>query len=321
MNRDQEKALGTITQLTRKHNLTLDDIGAALLRADSGNDAATQENILTRLFFYIGGVFIFAGLCAYTAMAWDDLNSYARVLISFGSGIIALILALACLGDTRYQRAATPLFAIAFVLEPTGIFVFLKEFFDGGSVPVAAMMVFGTLAAQMLLLFKARERTVLVFMAIAYAFMAFIALFGWLDIDGDVTACVLGLSGLLVSYAIDRTPWRGFVPLAYFIFGMSFSIGLYELLESEPPLDILLIAVSGLIAFVSVRAYSRTLLVVGVLSMIGYLGYYTDEYFSDIIGWPIALVVLGFVMIGIGAYAVKLARRISTESAAGPARS
>ncbi|MEE8084940.1 MAG: hypothetical protein V3T46_06960, partial [Alphaproteobacteria bacterium] len=52
----------------------------------------------------------------------------------------------------------------------------------------------------------------------------------------------------------------------------------------------------------------RAMLVVAVFGLIGYLSYFTYQYFANVIGWPVALIVMGLVMIGVSAYAFKLGR-------------
>jgi len=42
----------------------------------------------------------------------------------------------------------------------------------------------------------------------------------------------------------------------------------------------------------SVKVKSRTLLLVSTFALLGYLGYFTNQYFADILGWPIALIIL-----------------------------
>jgi hypothetical protein len=82
----------------------------------------------------------------------------------------------------------------------------------------------------------------------------------------------------------------------------------------DSALDVLLIGVSGGLIALSVFAKSRTLLTVGIISLLAFLGYFTDEYFKDIVGWPIALIILGFLMIGISVFAVKIGRKIRLSS-------
>jgi hypothetical protein len=60
--------------------------------------------------------------------------------------------------------------------------------------------------------------------------------------------------------------------------------------------------------------HSRTLLLVSTFALLGFLGYYTEEYFADVTGWPIALMIMGFLLIGVSAYAVKLGQKIKHET-------
>ena len=66
----------------------------------------------------------------------------------------------------------------------------------------------------------------------------------------------------------------------------------------------------------STRIQSRTLLLVSTLSLFGFLGYFTDEYFADVAGWPLALIVMGFMLVAVSAYAVKLAQRMGNKKVA-----
>ena len=40
-----------------------------------------------------------------------------------------------------------------------------------------------------------------------------------------------------------------------------------------------------------------------------YVGYFTKENFADSVGWPLALILLGILMMAIGAFAVRIHRR------------
>ncbi len=309
---NKEKALGKIVDLAEKNGLTIEDIAAYFVR----NAPQTQQgssSIVMKLLTYVGALFIFSGISAFVALLWDDLNSAARVIITFGPGLVALIMGLAALKDARYAKAATPLFLIAAFLEPAGLFVFLKEYFDGDDAALATMVVFAPLAAQMGLFFYAKRQTSLLFFTVIYGFAFFGAAMAKLDIDEDLVATVLGLSGLLISHAINKTPHRAFVPFSYFIAALCMATGAFSLLESIPPFDFLLIGLAALMIYASVVAQSRSFLVASVIVMLGYLGYYTEEYFADVTGWPLALIVMGMVMLGISSYAVKLGQKIQTR--------
>jgi hypothetical protein len=51
------------------------------------------------------------------------------------------------------------------------------------------------------------------------------------------------------------------------------------------------------------------MLVVAILAILAYTGWYTNEYFADSLGWPLALMALGVVLIGLSGLAVRLDRR------------
>ena len=89
-----------------------------------------------------------------------------------------------------------------------------------------------------------------------------------------------------------------------------FACGTFSILNDIPVVDFLLIGVASGMIYMSVIAQSRSLLVASVLVMIGYLGYFTAEYFFDLVAWPIAVIMMGFVMIGLSRYAVKLSAEI-----------
>lgn len=306
-------ALDQITALAKQYQLSVDEIAARLVK-DTPRTAKGGSAIIVRLLTYIGGLFIFSGLIAYVSLIWDELNSPARVIITFGPGLIALIMGMAVLKDERYARASTPCFLIAALLQPAGLFVYLSEYFSGDDALMAAMVVFGPLAVQMGLLFWKTRRTSLLFFALTYGFAFFWAAMDKIGMDEDFVSFVLGLSGLLVTHAINRTPYRAFAPFTYFIFALCMAGGAFAILKDWQPLDFALIGLAAFMIYASVMAQSRSFLVASIIAMLGYLGYYTDEYFADLIGWPIALIVMGFVMVGLSAYAVKLSQKISAPS-------
>jgi hypothetical protein len=306
-NGGRQHALDHIASLARAHGLTPDDIAAHMLRDTSA--PSVQAGMLVRLLSYVGGILVFAGIGYFISLQWNALDSFGRVLITLGPGLAALVLAVATLRDPRYTRAATPLFLIAAFLQPTGLFVMLREYAGGDDTAMASIVVFGTMTAQTATLFWKLRRTSLAFIAIVFGFALLWAMMEKTDIDGDIIATVLGFSGLLVSTAVNRTPHRAFVPFSYFVFAATMAGGIFALLE-DSAYDMLLLLVAPLMIFASVRAESRSFLCAAVITMLGYLCYLTERYFADMLGWPIALIFIGLAMIGISAYAVRLGQSI-----------
>jgi len=306
---DRAAALARIAALAREHGIGHAEIRAALDRGDSAS-----SNWVRSLFAALGGLFVLAGAVAALDRVWADLIPSARVAAVFGTGLVALVLAVAADRDPRYERAGSPLFLVAGLFQASGLFVLLDEFPTGFDGATDASLVFGALAAQFGAIFGALRRTEVLFLTVAFASLLFTAILARLDFDEGLISAVVGILGLLVTYGISRTRWSGFAPLSWSVFALCLTIGLFDLVESSFPLDLLLIATAALLIQTSVFVGSRALLVVSVLAMLVYLGYYTREYFADTLGWPIALVVFGLVLLALSGYALRLGRRIGNPS-------
>src|SRR5262245_42342606 len=189
----REDALGEIVTLVRQHGLTVDEIASALDR-DPHTTAARSSSILSRVFGYLGGTFVFAGLAIYIAMRWDDLGSTGRVLLTLGPGFCAFVLALVCMTHEAFAGAALPLFLIAAIVQPTGILVLMKEFSQGGDPAYGVLFMNLVMLIQQGCAFWVTRRTVLAFTTIVFA-MGFVTVaLDLLHVGRDLMGIVLGMS-------------------------------------------------------------------------------------------------------------------------------
>lgn len=309
---DRDKALLEISKLARDHELTLDEIGACLTKEHLKDKNGSWLN---RLLGYLGAVFIFGGLALFIGMIWHDINSPARVIITYGPGFVAFVLGILVLKDARYEKASTPLFLKSAILLPTGMFVFLHEYASGDDTQLAAIIVFGLLAFQFLGTFLSFRRTSLLFFGYLFWNTALGMVMERMGVPGELLGLALGLSILLTAWSIDKTAHRGIAPFWYFIGGIGFLWAVFDVVEGNFPLDIIFLPVTVTMMLVSTRIHSRTLLLVSTFALLGFLGYFTEEYFADVTGWPLALILMGFMLIGVSAYAVKLGQRIKQSGA------
>ncbi len=305
------EALEQIGALARAHQLTLDEISAHLTQTSLKDKSSAW---LSRLLGYLGAVFVFGGLALYIGMIWSDLNSLARVIITFGPGIAAFILGIVTLKDERFIRASTPLFLKAALLQPIGMFVFLDEYASGDDTQLAAMVVFGILAVQFLLCFVIFQRTTLLFFGYLFWNASVGILMDRCEVPEDPMSIGLSLSILMVAWSIDRTKHKPIAAFWYFMGGVGLLWSVFQSVENSQ-WDIVLLPISIGLMWVSVRMHSRTMLLVGTFGLLGFLTYYTDEYFKDITGWPIALMLMGFMLVGISYMAVRLSHKIKSDAA------
>ncbi|MBL37970.1 MAG: hypothetical protein CMP07_06135 [Xanthomonadales bacterium] len=304
------EALDRIAAIVEEHGLSVEEVVERLDGGSGDAGAGRNERLIRRILAYLGAIFVLAGTITAVNMFWDDLGSASRVIASFGTGLSALVLAVATLRDKRYEAASTPLLLVAALFQTSGLFVFLNEYFGGDDPALGAMAVFGVMGLQSLLLFAAIRRTSMVFLSLFFGFAFLASVLAWLDVDDGFGALVIGISGLLVSWRVHETPHRSVTPPAFFVFGALTALGAFDLVEGQFPMDFSLAGVAAALIYAGVVARSRSLLVTGVLAMLGFLGYFTNEYFADMLSWPVALILMGLLMLGLSSYALKLGRRM-----------
>ena len=302
----KEQALEKIAEIARAHDITAAEILGKV--SPSQQASPGKSTIVTRLFGYLGGIFVLAGLGVFIEMQWETMNSFARISVTLGSGIAAFVMGLAASSDQRFEKAATPLFLLAALLQPTGILVAIDEFSTGGDERHAFLLTSGILFVQQILVFSKNKRTVLLFVSLLFAVWFCGTVMDLIGIDEDLIFCVLGLSAMLVTYSIDRGVHQVITPFWYFVSSAAMLLGLFELLEGSI-LEILFIGAACGVVFISTWVKSRGLLLVGTVAILSYIGYYTAEHFTDVIGWPIALIIFGLLLIGLSAMAFRINRK------------
>lgn len=306
---NKQQAISYITDLMDQYDINFSELKNASPRSPS-NEKSRNVNWLTYIMGYLGAAFIFSGLVMFTAMIWDDLNSFSRVFITYGSGLTALILGIITLKDGKFIQAATPLFLMSAALLPTGMFVFLAEYGRGGDAQLASIIIFSILAIQYFTTFKKFSQTSLLFFAALFWFNTVGLALDYISMPGELIGIIIGFSVLVFGWYVDKTPYNAIAPFNYFVGGFILSISAFELCD-EYLTDLLYLPVVISMIIASVMLKSRALLIVSTISLLGYLGYFTEQYFANVTGWPLALMCMGVLMIVISAYAVKLGKKIS----------
>ena len=301
------QALEQIAALARAHGLSAVEIAAAIEPSSGGESASRGKGVLVRVLGVIGGTFVFAGVGVFIALHWSELNSAARVIVTLGSGLAAFVLAVLGTRDPRFDKAATPLFLTAAALEPGGMFVAFEEFGSGGDWRWASLVTSGTMAAQFALTFAARQRSTLLFLTILFGTAFFWTALDLVDVDNTAISLVLGASMLLAAVGADRSGRSGITPFWYLAGATAFLYGVFDVVEGTP-LEVGFLAVAAGFVYGSVLLHSRTLLAVATLAILAYTAYFTGEHFVDSVGWPLALVAFGLVLVGLSALAVRVDR-------------
>lgn len=416
----REDALRHILETMADHGLTLEDLKAA--RPSRGRKpepektvSASKSETIMRLSTYIGASFIFAGIGIYIHTIWGDIGSAPRVIITLGTGFVAFVLGLLFARDQRLEKAAAPMHIIAFVMQPSGLFVLLREYFGGGSPALGAAFVFGLLAVQQVFTFITLKRASTLLYTLLYTLGFIGAAVSWLDLHPAFSALVTGLGFFLLTVDLQKRttyksltpflyiisipillsglyfyshtpvydplnlavllgflaiavlqnsktlyvlsiacivgymaggpgggwhPWSGYAKWAnmtagtsialtglwlrraeftaatplWFFGGAGFALGgAYSILYNTP-YEPAYIGITALGVYAALLLKSRAALAASILSLVGFISYYTHKHFAGTTGWPLLLILLGFMLLAAGSIFMKLSRKIASPA-------
>jgi hypothetical protein len=300
----REEALQEIVEIAARHQLQTDEIVSELNKTPLPDQAERSTGILARILAYLGGVFVLAGIAIFIGMQWDQFSSAIRVLVTLGVGFALFLFALATMTDDRFSSVTTPMFLIAALLQPTGIVVMLDEYSRGGDPQHGLLFMCVVMLVQQLFTFLAKQRTVLLFTSLFFGAAGFGTLGEILNIDFEIISLALGIGLTLVSFAIDKTVHRVITPFWYLAGSVFFLYGAFDVLEGSP-IEIVYFGVAAGFMYLGTVVQSRTLLFASVIALMGFTGY----FFRDSLANAFGLIIMGFLLIGLSAFAMSLNRK------------
>jgi len=300
----REDALQEIAEIAQRHQLKSDEILAALKQVKPRDQATRSSGILAKIMAYLGGVFVLAGIAIFIGMQWDHFASPVRVLVTLGTGFAVYLFAITTMTDERFSRVTTPMLLIAAVLQPTGLVVMLNEYSRGGDPEHGLLFMCAVMLVQQFLTFLAKKRTVLLFTSLFFGAAGFGTLCDILDVDFEIVALALGIGLTTLTYLIGKTVHEPITPFWYFAGSVFFLYGAFDVLEGSAA-EILYFGVAAGFMYLGTVVRSRTLLFSSVLALMGFTGY----FFRDSLANAFGLILMGFLLIGLSAFAMSLNRK------------
>lgn len=124
----------------------------------------------------------------------------------------------------------------------------------------------------------------------------------------SVAAILTGASLFSLGNAMRHAGEHKLAGLGFFFGSALFYTGLFDEVR-HTPLELLYFGVAVALMYGSAIIQSRALLATSVLAMMGFIGYYTTEYFMNSVGWPLALIIMGIAFLGVGSMAIRIKRK------------
>ncbi len=299
-----EKLLASITEASAARRISQADVQEAWQQGQGEiAQPVRKKTSLTNILTGIGSIIVAIGIVLFFEQHWQNFGVNMRIFVTLGFGII-LYLAGTLLYKTQSMRSVAWAMFLAFSLvTPFGIWVTLDSLhaqfpFFGYETVISLVMFIWFLAS--FFIFR------LHLFQLAAVFAGSILYFG---ITGDFLThnpaidipsafeyrfLVLGASYMLMGFAGWMYPIG-----AMMLLGAAMGLGGYAP-SANLFWEILFPGLALGTMFVSIPLKSKSVLVVGSLYLMAYIIKITAEYFSDTLGWPIALILAGFVLIGIG---------------------
>jgi hypothetical protein len=317
----KEEASQYIRAIARDKILTKAEVDFAWDTASIVKSEAvlTKQLGIAEILYYIGAGIVVLGISILLAQNWAALSYTTQVLATLGSGIAAYLAGLAFDRNQKTESVATAFHLIAALVMPIGLYVV----FTNAGLDIAS---YSTQTTASSILFVAYLLSFLVFRK--SIFVLFTILFGtWLFFS--LTSTMVESRSIFDS--LDFLEYRIIVAsLAYLLIGYSFSQGKYAPLSNflysfgifgflgaalalggwSPSQNIFWeLAYPAFVfgaLFLSVHLKSKAFLMWGTLYLMAYILKITSEYFASDLGWPVALVIAGLGMIGIGYMSLSL---------------
>lgn len=311
----KEEVLRYVRMLAEQRAVTKEELAEAY---DSGSgmkrdDVLTKKLGIAEILYYIGGAIVFLGISVLISQNWSTLGFGTKVLATLGAGVAAYFVGLLFSRDGRTETVGSAFYLISALVTPVGLLVaFDKAGFYAGSYE-SQNLISGVMLIASLISFAVFRKNIFTLFSVLFGTWLFFSLTSWMVGGGPYFSdwkfymyrvLTAGTAYILMGYAFsknERAPLSGFL----YDFGILGFLGAaFALGQWQPNQNVFWeLIYPGLVfgaLFLSVRVKSKAFLTWGTLFLMAYVLKITSEYFSTGLGWPMALVIAGLAMIGIG---------------------
>lgn len=309
---NKEQALIYIKQLAEQKIVTREELNSTY---DSGALVRSSKQAgLAELFYNIGAIVIFLGIIIFLAQNNDALGFGVKILATIGVGMVSYVAGLLFSRDERTEAVSGAFYLISNLIMPTGLFfIFVNTGLDARSSPSQSLIAVIMLVIN-LLSFYFFKKDVFALFSILFGTWLFFGVTSLVSENPpflerlqftEYRFLVVGISYLLLAYYFNSI--RGLERLQGFLYGFgiliflasTFALGGYAPYQNIFWESMFPLFVFGTL-FLSILIKNKAFLVFGTLFLMAYIFKVSSAYFADSLGWPLALVLAGFLIIGAG---------------------
>jgi MFS family permease len=291
----------------------------------TGNsDKHESSKNLINVFYGIGAIIALVGVVILVEQNWNEIGFLGRVLVTMGISVVTYIAAF-LLNKPPQKVISQVMFTISGALAPLGIYVLLNEANISFGWP---FQFYAACALSIIFGFSlwATRKNILVLLTVGFASWAYysfvLKIFGNSNYDLlKWASMLLGFSYIMISYgyqsyqAEDPSEEKEKTAIKNVLYGFGTLFILAAGISVGGLFDLIFIAIIFGAFYGSVFLKSRAMLTFASLFLMAHIAKLTSDYFVDSIGWPVALIIIGFLVIGVGYMAFALNKRYMSVSA------
>ncbi|MEI8337587.1 MAG: DUF2157 domain-containing protein [bacterium] len=281
----------------------------------SGNPLAEEEHSknLINTFYAIGAIIAIIGVIILIVQHWTEIGFFGRILVTLGISLITYLCAL-ILDKPDQKKLSQVMFIVSAVLAPIGSVILLNEAkitFDW-NIQILTALILATVYGTALFISK---KSILMLVAIGFASWAYyasimkifsIGMYGSGPNILKWASMLLGVSYILIAYGYnsvthsdeDDMADKKAIQNVLYGFGTLAILGAGILVGGSFDLFFILMIFAAF--YGSVYLKSQTMLTLGAIFLMAHIIKLTSRYFIGSVGWPVALIVVGFLIIGVG---------------------
>ncbi len=316
----KEETLQSVGMLASRGMVTKDEVVGAYDRGAAGktaDGAFSKKATAADILYYIGGGIVFLGIAILIAQNWQTIGFGAKLLATLGSGIAAYAAAFFFSRDERTQSVGSAFFLLSALVLPIGFGVLFDHAgYDVGTSAVQSWIA-GILFAAFLSSALLLRKNIFHLFSVIFGTWLYFALASYLFGSSadwakhmEYLTLALGLAYGFIGYAFSSTDKA---PLSRYLYGfgiLAFLGAAFALGGWSPDQNAFWEMAFPILAFGalfgSIPLKSRAFLAVGTLGLMAFIFKITSEYFSGSLGWPLALVIAGLLMIAAGYFSISI---------------
>lgn len=316
----KQEVIAGIKALRANGTLSEHEVLAAL----SGGEKKASR--MAEILYYIGGAIVCIGVAVLVSQQWENLPTLARIVSTLGVGLAAYVTATLLMSRAQTAKVSLGFWLIAGAVLPIGLFV---TFYEGGYAVASAgvsSLIFALLFITYLLSHLIHRKVILLLFTTIYG-VALFFVFTSFQVAGnpifvepefsEYRFLLTGISLFLLGYFVRTKPEQALTGTLYAAGSLAFLGSALALGGFKPEQHVFWELVFPLLAFAailgSVQLRSKSLLTIGSLSLMAYIIKITMEYFSESLGWPLALVIAGLLIIGVGYGSLRVSKQLNKK--------